>query len=35
VLSVRLDQFCCEADELDAVAMRKKLSLRVWRQPCP
>jgi hypothetical protein len=29
-----LDQFCPEAAELGAVAMRKKLSLRVWRQPC-
>ena len=30
-----LGQFCGDADQLGAVAMRKKLSLRVWRQPCP
>ena len=31
----RLGQFCADAEELGAVAMRKKLSLKVWRQPCP
>ena len=31
----RLGQFCAKAEELGAVAMRKKLSLKVWRQPCP
>lgn len=31
----RLAAFCDEADELGAVAMRKKLSLRGWRRPCP
>jgi len=30
-----LQEFCGGADELGAVAMRKKLSLKVWRQPCP
>ena len=30
-----LGQFCPDADELGAVVMRKKLSLKVWRQPCP
>jgi hypothetical protein len=30
-----LDQFCDQATDLGAVAMRKKLSLKVWRQPCP
>nr|MBA2477162.1 endo alpha-1,4 polygalactosaminidase [Sporichthyaceae bacterium] len=30
-----LGQFCGDADQLGAVAMRKKLSLRVWRQSCP
>ena len=31
----KLEQFCDEAADLGAVAMRKKLSLKVWRQPCP
>ncbi len=31
----RLGRFCPQAEELGAVAMRKKLSLKVWRQPCP
>lgn len=30
----KLGQFCDEAADLGAVAMRKKLSLRVWRRPC-
>jgi hypothetical protein len=30
-----LGQFCDKAADLGAVAMRKKLSLKVWRQPCP
>ena len=31
----KLEKFCDDAAELGAVAMRKKLSLKVWRQPCP
>jgi hypothetical protein len=31
----KLGQFCDDAQELGAVAMRKKMSLKVWRQPCP
>lgn len=30
-----LDQLCGRAEELGAVAMRKRLSLKVWRRPCP
>lgn len=30
-----LGAFCDKADDLGMVAMKKKLSLKAWRQPCP
>ena len=32
---LEVGEFCPEADDLGFNSMRKKLSLRVWREPCP
>jgi hypothetical protein len=32
---LELGQFCPQAADLGFNSMKKKLSLRVWRDPCP